>query len=408
MERFGLLGGRLGHSLSPQIHGYFGDYPYELIEKTPEELADFFAAPAFRAVNVTIPYKKDVMAFCDELDETARRIGSVNTIRFDADAVRGYNTDYFGFRTLLEMHRVPVTGSKVLVLGSGGSSVTACCVLRDLQAREVVVISRGGENNYRNLERHADAEVIVNTTPVGMFPRNLEAPLELSRFPACRAVVDIIYNPLKTRLLLEAERRGVIAVNGLTMLVAQGKRAAELFLGQSLPDTLIDRTVRDMERRFENVTLVGMPGCGKSTVGCLLAERLGKSFADTDTLVEQAAKRPIPELIAAEGEAAFRDREEQAVYDATQQLGTVIATGGGAVLRERNRLALQQNGAVVFLERLVEKLATAGRPLSQGGDAALRTLYAERLPLYRQTATHTVTVDDDPHVTCDRILEVLT
>lgn len=407
MERFGLLGGRLGHSLSPQIHSYFGDYPYELIEKTPEDLAGFFAAPGFRAVNVTIPYKKDVMAFCDELDETARRIGSVNTIRFDGDAVRGYNTDYFGFRTLLEKHHIPVAGNKVLVLGSGGSSVTACCVLHDLQAREVVVISRHGDDHYGNLERHADAEVIINTTPVGMFPGNGTAPLELSQFPACRAVVDIIYNPLKTRLLLEAERRGILAVNGLVMLVAQGKRAAELFFDRALPDALIDDTVRDMERRFENVVLVGMPGCGKSTVGRLLSERLGKPLIDTDALVEQEAGCMIPELIADKGEAAFRDCEEQVVHRAGQQLGRVIATGGGAILRENNRLALRQNGVVIFLERPVEQLATGGRPLSQGGVATLRTMYEERLPLYRQVATHAVAVDDDPRATCDRILEVL-
>ena len=269
MERFGLLGERLGHSLSPQIHGYFGDYPYTLIEKEKDELAAFFADAGFRAINVTIPYKKDVMAFCDELDEVSKRIGSVNTIRFDKDAVRGYNTDYFGFRYLLEKNRIPVEGRKVLVLGSGGSSVTACCVLRDMKAREVVVVSRSGENNYENLDRHADAGVIVNTTPVGMYPQNLVAPLDLARFPACEAVVDIIYNPLKTQLLLDAQRLGMIAVNGLEMLVAQGKRAAEIFFDRTLDDALIDNTVMSMAQRFCNVVLVGMPGCGKSTVGRL-------------------------------------------------------------------------------------------------------------------------------------------
>lgn len=406
MERFGLLGERLGHSLSPQIHSYFGEYPYTLIEKEKDELASFFADPDFRAINVTIPYKKDVMAFCDELDETARRIGSVNTIRFDADAVRGYNTDYFGFRYLLENNRIPVAGRKVLVLGSGGSSVTACCVLRDLQARDVVVISRSGEENYNNLDRHADAGVIVNTTPVGMFPRNLVAPVDLTRFPACEAVVDIIYNPLKTQLLLDAERLGMIAVNGLEMLVAQGKRAAEIFFDRSFDDALIESTVRSMGQRFRNVVLVGMPGCGKSTVGRLLAQRLDKPFADTDTLVEQTAGRTIPEIIAADGETVFRDCETAAVEEAGKRLGQVIATGGGAILREHNRLALRQNGIVIFLERPLEALATAGRPLSKGG-TALQELYAQRLPLYRDMADHAIAVDEDPQVTCERILEVL-
>ncbi len=406
MERFGLLGERLGHSLSPQIHSYFGDYPYTLIEKEREELPAFFGNPEFRAINVTIPYKKDAMAFCDELDEVASRIGSVNTIRFDKDAVRGYNTDYAGFRYLLEKNNVPVAGQKVLVLGSGGSAVTACCVLEDMQAREVVVISRSGENNYTNLERHTDAGVIVNTTPVGMYPRNLEAPVDLEQFPACEAVVDIIYNPLRTKLLLDAERLGKIAVNGLEMLVAQGKRAAELFFDRPFDDALVDSTVRSMEERFCNVVLVGMPGCGKSTVGRLLAERLDKAFVDTDELVEQTASRPIPKIIKADGEVAFRDCEQQAVEEAGKRLSHVIATGGGAVLRERNREALRQSGVIVFLERPLEKLATAGRPLSTD-EAALRAMYEKRLPLYREIADYCVAVDDDKEVTCNRILEVL-
>ncbi len=406
MKRFGLLGERLGHSLSPQIHGYFGDYPYELIEKPREALADFFASPSFRAINVTIPYKKEVMPFCDELSETAARIGSVNTIRFDEDAVRGYNTDYDGFRYLLESNRIPVAGRKVLVLGSGGSSVTACCVLRDMAAREVVVISRTGENHYGNLERHADADVIVNTTPVGMFPNNLNAPVYLADFPVCKAVVDIIYNPLKTQLLLDAEQRGLIAVNGLAMLVAQGRRAAEIFHNHAIDDAVVQRTVCDMQRRFCNVVLVGMPGCGKSTIGRLLSQALGKPLVDTDTLVEQAAGMPIPALMEAQGEAAFRAAESAAVAQAGAALGQVIATGGGAVLRAENRQALRQNGVVVFLERELSKLATHGRPLSKGG-AALSELYEQRLPLYRETADYCVTVDGSPQETCQRIMEVL-
>ena len=403
MERFGLLGRRLGHSLSPQIHGYFGEYPYTLIEKEPEDLAAFFANPTFRAINVTIPYKKDVMAYCDELDEYAQRIGSVNTIRFDGDVVRGYNTDYTGFRYLLEKNNVPVAGRKVLVLGSGGSAVTACCVLRDMQAADVVVISRSGENNYDNLHLHADAGLIVNTTPVGMFPHNLQAPVELAAFSLCEAVVDIIYNPLKTQLLLDAERLGMLAVNGLEMLVAQGKRAAEIFFDKPIDDAVVESTVQAMVRRFENVVLIGMPGCGKSTVGKLLAERLQKPFVDTDALVVEAAGKPIPDLIAESGETVFRDAEQAAVYEAGQRLGHVIATGGGAILREANRLALAQNAQVVFLRRPPENLATEGRPLSKD-KAALEALYEKRLPIYTAMADLTIDVCGDPAVTCERVL----
>lgn len=406
MERFGLLGERLGHSLSPQIHRFFGEYPYELIEKQSNELDDFFRDSPFRAINVTIPYKKTVIPYCTVLDETAARIGSVNTICFDADAVRGYNTDYAGFRYLLESNAIPVKGRKVLVLGSGGSSVTACCVLRDLEAREVVVISRSGENNYGNLSRHADAGVIVNTTPVGMFPHNLQAPVALDDFPHCEAVVDIIYNPLKTQLLLDAEARGIPAVNGMAMLVAQGKRAAELFLNTSIDNAVITSTVQAMNRQFSGVALIGMPGCGKSTVGRLLAELLGREFADTDEVTARLAGAPIPAYIAAHGEEAFRACEERAVAEVGKQLGTVIATGGGAVLRESNRNALRQNATVVFLERPLEELSTEGRPLSRGG-AALAELYEQRLPLYRATADHIVPVAETPMATCRRIMEVL-
>ncbi len=406
MERFGLLGERLGHSLSPQIHGYFGDYSYTLIEKERDELAAFFESAPFRAINVTIPYKKDVLAFCDELDDTATRIGSVNTIRFDDDTVRGYNTDYDGFRYLLESNGIVIAGRKVLVLGSGGSSVTACCVLRDMAARDVVVISRSGENNYANLHRHTDAEVLVNTTPVGMFPHNLQAPLDVTQFPACEAVVDIVYNPLKTQLLLDAERQGIPAVNGMAMLVAQGRRASELFFDSTIDDAVVDSTVRSMEQRFRNVVLVGMPGCGKSTVGRLLAARLNKTFTDTDAVVEQMAGMSIPTLIAEQGETAFRDYEQQAVESTGKQLGQVIATGGGAILREINRHALRQNGTVVFLERPLADLSTQGRPLSQGG-AALQAMYEQRLPLYREMADVTVAVHPTASETCQRVMEVL-
>lgn len=401
-----MLGKALSHSLSPQIHRCFGDYVYELIEKSEEELSAFFAHPPVAAMNVTIPYKKTVIPFCTELDEVARRIGSVNTIRFDGDAVRGHNTDYYGFSYLLERAEIEIAGKKVLVLGSGGASATVSCVLEDQQAGEVVVISRSGENHYGNLDRHRDAEVIVNTTPVGMYPETTAAPVSLEQFPSCEAVVDIVYNPLRTRLLQDAERRGIKTANGLAMLVAQGHRAAEIFLDKPLDKALIENGLRTLERDFRNIVLVGMPGCGKSTQARLLAKALGKDAVDTDAAVVQAAGKSIPDIFAEQGEAAFRRMEAEAVQEFGKSAGKVIATGGGAVLTEENRNALRQNAVVVFLQRELDTLATKDRPLSRDREA-LEKLYEQRLPLYCEVADVTVAVAGTPDETCRRIWEAI-
>ncbi len=406
MMRCGLLGRSLSHSLSPQIHAFFGEYSYDLIEKEPDEVAAWMANCPYTAINVTIPYKKTVIPFCTELDEVATRIGSVNTIRFDGDAVKGYNTDYFGFTYLLRRAEIAVAGKKVLVLGSGGSSATVQCVLRDLQAAEIVVISRTGENHYGNLDRHADAQVIVNTTPVGMFPNTTDAPLSLDGFPCCEAVVDLIYNPLRTRLLQEAQSRGMKTANGLAMLVAQGYRAAEIFLGETLEEAWIEQSVRSLEAEFRNIVLVGMPGCGKSTLAVLLANALGREVLDTDRLVEQAAGKTIPQIFEQDGETIFREIESETIQEQGKGLGNVIATGGGAILTSENRKALRQNAIVVFLQRDVETLSREGRPLSCDEDR-VRQLYAQRLPLYREAADVTVNVTGTPEETCRRILEAI-
>lgn len=406
MQRYGLLGKTLSHSLSPQIHAFFGDYPYDLIEKSEEELAALFADPPVAAMNVTIPYKKTVIPFCTELDKVAKRIGSVNTIRFDGEAVRGYNTDYYGFSYMLERAGISVVGKKVLVLGSGGASATVCCVLEDQQAKSVVVISRSGEHNYSNLDRHRDAEIIINTTPVGMYPETPPAPVSLSAFPNCEAVADLIYNPLRTRLLLDAGRRGLKTANGLAMLVAQGHRAAEIFFDKPLDKGLIENGLRGLEQEFRNIVLVGMPGCGKSTLARLLAKTLGKEAVDTDAAVEQNAGRSIPDIFAEQGEATFRRLEAAAVQELGRSAGKVIATGGGAILTEENRNALRQNAVVVFLERELDTLATNGRPLSKSREA-IEELYKQRLPLYREVADVTVTVTGTPEETCRRIQEAI-
>jgi shikimate dehydrogenase len=385
----GLIGEKLGHSFSPAIHRQLADYDYRLIELKPEELGPFLQSGAFDGLNVTIPYKKAVIPYCQELTETARRIGSVNTILRRPDgSLLGHNTDYDGFAYLLRSAGAEVQGKKALVLGTGGASLTVHTVLRDLGAGETVSISRSGPDNYENLHRHADAQIIVNATPVGMYPNTGVSPVDLADFPQLEGVFDLIYNPAKTQFLLDGERRGLLWANGLGMLVAQAKAAAALFLGVSIPDQRVEEIRAQMEQSTRNLILVGMPGCGKSTVGRLLAARLGRTLVDTDALVEQQAGCTIPELFSSRGEKAFRQLEHQVLCQVSKESGLVIATGGGIVTRPENWDPMRQNATVIFLRRALEQLPVAGRPISQSND--LFELYRRRLPLYQGVADLTV------------------
>ena len=386
----GLLGRKLGHSYSPQIHAYLGDYSYALFEREPEEVESFLKEGDFSAVNVTIPYKKTVMPYC-RLTDTAKYMGSVNTIVRQPDGtLLGHNTDYFGFTSMVQKSGLDVKGKKCLVLGSGGASVTAVAVLKEMGAR-VVVISRSGENNYANLHLHTDAAVICNCTPVGMYPKNGVSPVDLDLFPRLEGVLDMIYNPARTRLLMDAENRGLIAENGLWMLVAQAKEAAEWFLSKKLPDSLIQFVYDKMRRQMENIILVGMPGCGKSTVGSLLAEKLGKAFVDADAELEKVYGVDIPTIFATEGEAGFREKETAVLTDLGKRAGLVIATGGGCVTREQNYPLLHQNGTVFWLKRDLNKLPSDGRPLSR--ITKMEDMYRIRKPLYEGFADHIIEND---------------
>lgn len=387
--KYGLIGEKLGHSFSPAIHSKLADYTYGLIELTPEELPVFLQSGDFDGVNVTIPYKKAVMPFCKILTPQAQRIGSVNTIVRQGDgSLLGHNTDYDGFAYLLRSAGADVAGKKALVLGTGGASLTVHTVLRDLGVGETVSISRKGPNNYENLDRHRDAQIIVNATPVGMYPNTGVSPLDLDRFPVLEGVFDLIYNPAKTQLLLEAEKRKLLYANGLGMLVAQAKAAAERFLGAAIPDGRVAEITREMEWDTRNLLLVGMPGCGKTTVGRALAERLGRELVDTDDLIVEQAGCSIPEVFASQGEEAFRRLEHQALCKAAKRSGLIIATGGGIVTRPENIDPMRQNSTIIFLRRALEDLPVAGRPISQSHP--LEELYRSRLPLYQGVADLTV------------------
>ena len=387
----GLLGRKLGHSYSPQIHSHLASYEYTLFEKEPEELEAFLKNGSFTGLNVTIPYKKDVIPYLDELSPTAKRLGAVNTIvrRSDGSLI-GHNTDYFGFRSMVLRSGLAVAGKKVLVLGSGGASNTAVAVLEEMGA-QVVVISRSGENNYDNLHLNADAAVIVNTTPVGMYPKTGVSPIGLERFQKLEGVLDVVYNPARTQLLLDAGSRGLVAMNGLWMLVAQAKESAEWFAGVQIPDGKIAKIHGLLRAQMENIILIGMPGCGKTTVGQALANMQGKRFVDADAVLEERVGRKITDIIPTDGEEAFRQMETDTLAELGKQSGLVIATGGGCVTRERNYPLLHQNGTILWLTRDLAKLPTHGRPLSQAGK--LQQMYAVREPMYRRFADAVVSND---------------
>ena len=384
-KRCGLLGEHLGHSYSPLIHSLLADYSYTLFEMPKEDVGTFLRTGDFYALNVTIPYKKTVMRYLDGISPEARKIGSVNTIVRGDMGLYGDNTDYYGFRYLVGKSKISVPGRKVLILGTGGASLTAEVVMRDLGAEKISFVSRSGGINYENVYSLCqDTEIIVNCTPVGMYPENGKSPISLSRFEKCVGVIDMIYNPARTELLLDAKELSIPGTDGLPMLVAQAKRACELFLNTEIEDREIDRITKIIRNRTMNIILVGMPGCGKSTVGRIVAERLDREFLDSDIETEKNTGIPVPEIINRYGEEKFRQAEHETLRSLGKLSGKVIATGGGVVTRARNYRPLAQNGVIFFIRRELSKLPTEGRPLSLKNNLA--EMYEKRLPLYRQFA----------------------
>lgn len=405
-KRCGLIGEKLGHSFSPAIHGKLADYEYRLYELSPGQLGPFLEKKEYDGLNVTIPYKKTVIPYCDELTEAAKSIGSVNTIVKRADGtLLGHNTDYDGIMWLLKNAGAQVQGKKAVVLGTGGASLTVQAALRNLGAAQVVVISRSGEENYENIARHADAKILVNATPVGMYPKTGVSPVDLDTFTALEGVFDVVYNPAKTQLLLEAEKRGIPCANGLGMLVAQAKAACERFTGQPVADEKVYTIKAEMERNTRNVMLVGMPGSGKSTVGAALAESLGRRLVDVDERIVEMAGCSIPEIFAKDGEEGFRQIEHQALCEVSKESGLVIATGGGVVTRPENLDPMRQNSLIVWLLRDTALLPKDGRPLSQAN--SLTEMFKVREPLYRAAADCIADNNGSLEDTVKQILEAM-
>lgn len=401
MLRCGLLGEKLGHSYSPAIHRMLGDYSYEIIEKSPEEVKEFIKSGTFDGLNVTIPYKKMVFPYMNAVSEAAREVGSINTIVRRADGtLNGYNTDVYGFRKMADKTGISLAGQKVLVLGSGGASVSVQYVLRNMGACPVV-ISRSGPDNYNNFEKHTDAFAIVNTTPLGMYPKNGESPVDLLDFPACKVVLDIVYNPARTALLMQAEKLGIPYENGLYMLVAQAKRASELFTDTQISDSEIDRIYGTLSRELQNIVLIGMPGCGKSTVANRLGELTGRKVMDSDAEFTKRYGRTPEEVIRTDGEETFRRMETEILRELGVLSGTILSTGGGVVTREENYPLLHQNGTIIWLQRDIETLGSEHRPISQ--TTGVRELYRIREPLYRRFADRIVSVTNH---TAEEILDL--
>ena len=404
---YGCIGEHLPHSFSKEIHGQIGGYAYELKELTPEELPAFMAARSFHGINVTIPYKQAVIPFLDEIDETARAIGAVNTVVNRNGKLYGFNTDLDGLTRLIRRIGMDLSGKKVLIPGTGGTSRTAAFAAEQLGAREIRKISRTGRDGSLTYEEalrdHTDAEIILNTTPCGMYPEPDAQPLPLEPFHRLEGVADVIYNPLRTRLVLDARSRGIPAEGGLYMLVAQAVRASEHFLDTAYPDGLTDRIYEQILRQKENIVLIGMPGSGKSAVGRILAEKTGRSLADTDQLITEKAGKPIPDIFRENGEPAFRDLESEIIRALSKQGGQIISTGGGAVLRPENVTALRQNGRLFWLDRDPEALVpTDDRPLADTAEK-MKQLYRVREPVYRAAADEIIPVTGTPEDAADNI-----
>ncbi len=406
---YGCIAKKLGHSFSAEIHSLIGGYDYRLREVAEDELDSFMKARDFIGINVTIPYKKDVIPYLSEMNDIAARIGSVNTVVNRGGKLYGYNTDYFGLKALIAHAKISLEGRTVLVLGTGGTSVMAQCVASDLGAKEVKAVSRrpaDGVITYREAEEnYRDAEIIINTTPVGMFPENYAAPIDISRFERLEGVVDAVFNPLRTPLVLSAEKRGIKAEGGLYMLVAQAVYASEIFRDVSIPKTEIDRIFRGVLRMKENIALTGMPACGKSATGRFIAEKLGRKLVDTDDEIVKRTGKEITEIFAELGEGGFRDIETEVIKDVCKRSGIVISTGGGAILRDENVDALRQNCKVFFLDRDPDWLTpTADRPTASDR-AAIRKRYDERHERYISTADEVIIPADGAEINAKTVIE---
>lgn len=406
---YGLIGEKLGHSYSKEIHNQIGKYDYILKEIPKSELNSFMTKKDFKGINVTIPYKQDVIPFLDFIDDSAKEIGAVNTIVNKNGKLFGYNTDFLGLKRLILSLKLNLQDKKVLILGTGGTSKTAFSVAKSLGAKQILKVSRKCDENFITYEdaikKHNDAQIILNTTPCGMFPNIDASPIELEQFEKLEGIVDVIYNPLRTEFVLNAQKKGLIAQGGLFMLVQQAIAAAEYFFDQKIDFQKAEMIYKNLLRKKQNIVLVGMPGCGKSTVGKKLAKELNREFFDTDDLILKKRGQTPAQIIETQGENAFRDIETSICKELSSKTGVVISTGGGAILRNENIFYLKNNGIIFFIDRNLEKIkATGDRPLSNS-EEKLKKLYEIRYPIYKACADFHIKTDENLYNTINKIKE---
>ena len=407
--RYGLLGEKLGHSFSKEIHNSLGEYSYDLLEVSRERLEEFIESRTFSGLNVTIPYKETVIPYLDGIDQAAKAIGAVNTIVNRGGRLYGYNTDFYGMEMLFSHAKIDPTDKVVAILGSGGTSKTAEAVMKRLGAKEAFKVSRGGKEGaigYDELYERADeVDIIVNTTPAGMFPDTDGCAIDLSRFKNVSGVIDAIYNPLRTRLVIEAEKRGIRAEGGLYMLVAQAVRASEIFTGARYEERTTEKIYRRILRDKENVVLIGMPASGKSTIGRILEKKLGKKVFDSDKIIERNAKKSIPDIFRDDGEAAFRDMEADVIAKLSGKCGIIISTGGGSILRRESVDNLKKNGRLYFIDRpLSQLIPTSSRPLASTAEA-IEKRFNERYGIYSAVADVRIDANGSAPMAADKIIK---
>lgn len=413
--KYGLIGEHLGHSFSKQIQTRIAeienvkDYDYQLVELDKEEFKEFMKKKDFKGINVTIPYKKDVIPYLDEMDESAKAIGAVNTIINVDGKLKGYNTDFGGFLYMVKAHNVHMEGKKVLIIGNGGACAAVKAVCKHENVKDIVIVSRSANRGAISYDEmytsHLDADIVVNTSPVGMFPNIVNAPIDVSWFHKLECVLDVVYNPILTRLCFEAQEADIKRVIGLEMLIAQAKYAFEIFENMSFDDSIIDEIKKEMLKDRCNIVLIGMPSAGKTTIGKMLEEKLGKEFFDLDDMIIAKAGKSIPEIFQESGETGFRAIETEVAIEASKMNNKIIATGGGVVKHKVNMDFLRLNGITIFIDRDIDKLISSdpNRPLSSSKQA-LQQMYKERYPLYQKYATYVAVNNANIDETVDDIV----